>query len=82
MRKEADVLVFLPGFARSGRHGMNFVRMRTHLWPTSPFFTAGFPGRAARVAAAHRTVAPIILATNVTETSLTIPGVRAGGFWP
>ncbi|MHB9098208.1 MAG: ATP-dependent helicase HrpB [Syntrophales bacterium] len=74
-----DVLVFLPGFREIWQTQDELVRMRPHLGPEIAILHGRLPSEeqrrllAASPGASHR----IILATNVAETSLTIPGVRA-----
>ncbi len=74
-----DVLVFLPGFREIRQARDELVRMRPHLGPDIAILHGRLPPEeqrgllAAPPGPSHR----IILATNVAETSLTIPGVRA-----
>lgn len=79
-RKEGgDVLVFLPGFREIRRTREELVRIRPQLAPEITVLHGRLPPEEQR-----RVLAPplglsrrIILSTNVAETSLTIPGVRA-----
>ena len=68
-----------PGSARSGRHRDELVRMRPHLGPAIAILHGRLPPEEQRglLAASPGPSHRIILATNVAETSLTIPGVRA-----
>ena len=74
-----DVLVFLPGFREIRKAQEELLRMRPHLGPSIAILHGRLPPDeqrgllAAPPGPSHR----IILATNVAETSLTIPGVRA-----
>jgi ATP-dependent helicase HrpB len=74
-----DVLVFLPGFREIRQARDELVRMRPHLGPEIAILHGRLPPEEQRglltapTGPSHR----IILATNVAETSLTIPGVRA-----
>jgi ATP-dependent helicase HrpB len=74
-----DVLVFLPGFREIRQARDELVRMQPHLGPDIAILHGRLPPEEQRALLAalpgpsHR----IILATNVAETSLTIPGVRA-----
>ena len=74
-----DVLVFLPGFREIRQARDELVRIRPHLGPDIAILHGRLPPEeqrgllAAPPGESHR----IILATNVAETSLTIPGVRA-----
>jgi len=74
-----DVLVFLPGFREIRRTREELVRIRPQLAPEIAVLHGRLPPEEQR-----RVLAPpsgpshrIILSTNVAETSLTIPGVRA-----
>ncbi|MHB8772435.1 MAG: ATP-dependent helicase HrpB [Syntrophales bacterium] len=74
-----DVLVFLPGFREIRRTQDELLRARPQLSPAIAILHGRLPPEEQRALLAappgpsHR----IILATNVAETSLTIPGVRA-----
>ena len=74
-----DVLVFLPGFREIRQARDELLRMRSQLGPDIAILHGRLPPEeqrgllAASAGPSHR----IILATNVAETSLTIPGVRA-----
>ncbi|MHB8908913.1 MAG: ATP-dependent helicase HrpB [Syntrophales bacterium] len=74
-----DVLVFLPGFREIRQAQDEFLRMRPHLALEIAILHGRLPPEEQRgllvapAGSSHR----IILATNVAETSLTIPGVRA-----
>ncbi len=74
-----DVLVFLPGFREIRQARDEIERMRPHLGPDIAILHGRLPPEeqrgllAAPPGESHR----VILATNVAETSLTIPGVRA-----
>ncbi len=74
-----DVLVFLPGFREIRQAQNELVRIRPHLGPDIAILHGRLPPEEQRgllttsPGPSHR----IILATNVAETSLTIPGVRA-----
>ena len=74
-----DVLVFLPGFREIRQAQEALVRMRPPLAPEIAILHGRFPPEAQRRILAHPAEGShrIILATNVAETSLTIPGVRA-----
>ena len=74
-----DVLVFLPGFREIRQARDELLRMQPHLGPEIAILHGRLPPEEQRglltapSAPSHR----IILSTNVAETSLTIPGVRA-----
>ncbi len=74
-----EVLVFLPGFREIRQAQDELLRMRPHLGAEIAILHGRLPPEeqrgllAAPTGPSHR----IILATNVAETSLTIPGVRA-----
>ena len=74
-----DVLVFLPGFREIRQAWDELVRMRPHLGPAIAILHGRLPPEEQRglLAAPPDPSHRIILATNVAETSLTIPGVRA-----
>ncbi|MDA8124628.1 MAG: ATP-dependent helicase HrpB [Deltaproteobacteria bacterium] len=74
-----DVLVFLPGFREIRQAQAELLRRRPQLGPAIVILHGSLPPDAQRrVLIAPTGSAPrIILATNVAETSLTIPGVRA-----
>ncbi|MDP1992441.1 MAG: ATP-dependent helicase HrpB [Syntrophales bacterium] len=74
-----DVLVFLPGFREIRQAQDELVRMRPHLGPDIAILHGRLPPEEQRglLAASPGPSHRIILATNVAETSLTIPGVRA-----
>ncbi len=74
--ESGDILVFLPG-ERDIRETMAFLEGRrlphTELLPLLASLPAGEQVRVFKTSSARR----IILATNVAETSVTIPGIRA-----
>ncbi len=74
--ESGDILVFLPG-ERDIRETMAFLEGRrlphTELLPLLASLPAGEQARVFKTSSARR----IILATNVAETSVTIPGIRA-----
>ncbi len=74
-----DVLVFLPGFREIRQAKDEFVRIRPRLGPDIAILHGRLPPEEQRGLLATPPGEPhrIILATNVAETSLTIPGVRA-----
>jgi len=74
-----DVLVFLPGFREIRQAQDEIVRMRLSLGPDITILHGRLPPEAQREVLAAQTGPSyrIILATNIAETSLTIPGVRA-----
>ncbi|MCE5264382.1 MAG: ATP-dependent helicase HrpB [Deltaproteobacteria bacterium] len=74
-----DVLVFLPGFREIRQAREELLRMRPHLGPEVAILHGRLPPEEQRRLLATPSGASrrIILATNVAETSLTIPGVRA-----
>jgi ATP-dependent helicase HrpB len=74
-----DVLVFLPGFREIRQAQDELVRMQPHLGPEIAILHGRLPPEEQRdiLAASPGPSHRIILATNVAETSLTIPGVRA-----
>ena len=74
-----DVLVFLPGFREIRQARDELVRMRPYLVPDIAILHGRLPPEEQRglLAASPGESHRIILATNVAETSLTIPGVRA-----
>ncbi len=74
-----DVLVFLPGFREIRQTEDELVRIRPPLGPEIAILHGRLPPEAQRrvLAAPTEPSHRIILATNIAETSLTIPGVRA-----
>ena len=74
-----DVLVFLPGFREIRQTRDEILRLRPQLGPAIAILHGRLPPEEQRglLAAPAEPSQRIILATNVAETSLTIPGVRA-----
>jgi ATP-dependent helicase HrpB len=74
-----DVLVFLPGFREIRQARDEILQLQPHLGPDIAILHGRLPPEEQRglLAAPQGPSHRIILATNVAETSLTIPGVRA-----
>jgi ATP-dependent helicase HrpA len=70
-----DVLVFLPG-EREIRDAAGFLRNRLgDRWEILPLYSRLSRGEQERIFKSHR-LPRVVLATNVAETSLTVPGIR------
>ncbi len=74
-RVEGDALVFLPGERQIAECSDLLARTRAADWDVLPLFSRLSAQEQQRIFAAHGR-RRAVLATNVAETSLTIPGVR------